>query len=211
MLKDAKTVETQARSHRRSLIVSGIGLALLIALIVATSIISKNGYNQFITKNKDYILSIEIILLVVFFIEALARIATLRLSRFEIPKYSSSIRLIIRIMGYTVGVASVISILASNTALGLSVGAIAGVVIAFATQNIGASILAAIVIIATRMIKIGEEITVNNITGTVGEIALTHTTLSVGDDVVFVPNSVIVTNWVRRKKRIVGDVDVNDW
>ncbi len=211
MIKAVDNSNSLSRSHRRSIIVSSVVMVLLIALLVATSIISKNDINKFIAKNENYILSIEIIFLVVFFIEALARIATLRLSRFEIPKNSSSIRLIIRIVGYTVGLVSVISILASNTALGISVGAIAGVVIAFATQNIGASILAAIVIIATRMVKIGEEITVSGITGTVSEIALTHTTLSVGDDVVFIPNSMVVTNWVRRKKRISGDIDVNDW
>jgi small-conductance mechanosensitive channel len=211
MSQDINAVKSPVISHRRSLIASGIVLALLIALVVATSIVSKNDVNKFITKNENYILSIEIILLVVFFIEALARFATLRLSHFEIPKNSSNIRLIIRIIGYTVGVVSVISILASNTALGISVGAIAGVVIAFATQSIGSSVLAAILIIATRMIKIGEEITISGITGTVSEIALTHTTLSAGDDVVFIPNSVVVTTWVRRKKRHIGDVDVNDW
>ena len=88
--------------------------------------------------------------------------------------------------------------------LGISVGIVIGIVIAFATQNTASSVLAAVIIISTRMIRVGEEITIQGQTGTVHDIGLTHTILSVEDDVMFVPNSVIVANVVRRKKRIAG-------
>lgn len=68
----------------------------------------------------------------------------------------------------------------------------------FATQNILASILAAIVILSTRIVKVGEEITVGQTTGTVSEINLTHTILSVQDDVVFIPNSLIISGTLIR-------------
>jgi small-conductance mechanosensitive channel len=98
-------------------------------------------------------------------------------------------------------VISVISILASNPTLGISAGAIGGVVIAFAAQNIIGNMLAAVTILNTRMVYIGEEINVSGIKGVVTNINLSHTVIHIDDDVVFIPNSVMVSQAVRRKKR----------
>jgi small-conductance mechanosensitive channel len=85
--------------------------------------------------------------------------------------------------------------------LGISVGAIVGVVIAFATQNTVGSVIAAVLILNTRMVRIGEEITIGQTKGIVSDINLTHTILSVDDSVFFVPNSLIISSVVQRKKR----------
>lgn len=211
MTPQEKSETEKSGSVKRNIILMVIGLLVLISLAVATAIISQNGINTFFTKNQRYILSIEIIVLAVFFIEMLAKIITLRSKNSEIAVHSSNWRLIIRIIGYTVGVLSVISILASNTTLGISVGAIAGVVIAFATQNISSSVLAAIVIVSTRMIRVGEVITIQNITGTITDIGLIHTHLSVDGDIIFIPNALIVANIVRRKKRVDSGVSIDSW
>jgi small-conductance mechanosensitive channel len=184
---------------------------LLVALVVATAIIGDKHDNTFVSDNQRYILSLEIVVLVVFLVEMLGRIITNRPNHSGLTDLSSNWRLIVRIVGYTLGALFVISILASSNTLGISVGAIAGVVIAFATQNIASSVLAAILNVSTRMIRVGEQITINNTKGTVSDIGLTHTVLSVDDDVVFVPNSLIVANLVRRQKRNGGINSVNDW
>jgi small-conductance mechanosensitive channel len=85
-------------------------------------------------------------------------------------------------------------------------------VIAFATQNIVGSMLAAIIILSTRMVRVGEEITVNQTKGVIAEINLTHTVLSVGENVVFVPNSMVISNIVQRQKRTLDkDAGARDW
>jgi small-conductance mechanosensitive channel len=89
--------------------------------------------------------------------------------------------------------------------LGISAGAIAGIVIAFATQNLIGNMLAAVLIINTRMVQIGEEITVTDIKGIVADINLSHTIVHVDDDIVYIPNTVMVSNAVRRKKRTSTD------
>jgi len=66
MSQDIGTAKSPANSHQRHIIMSAIGLALLIALVVATAIISKNKLNAFVTNNENYIMSIEIIFLVIF-------------------------------------------------------------------------------------------------------------------------------------------------
>jgi small-conductance mechanosensitive channel len=186
---------------KRPIIITFIGTILMIILIIATIDISQRNIITFISTQQKYILSIESTILVFFIVEMLARLITLLSRTPEMIEHSTRLRLIIRIIGYTIGSLSVISILSSNATLGVSVGAIAGVVIAFATQSIVASILATVLILSTRMIKVGEEITINQMKGVVTEINLTHTILSIDDDVIFVPNSLVISSMVRRKRR----------
>jgi small-conductance mechanosensitive channel len=65
--------------------------------------------------------------------------------------------------------------------------------------------VAAVAILNTRMVHIGEEITVSGVKGLVTNINLSHTIIHVDDDVVFIPNSVMVSQAVRRKKRTNSD------
>ena len=66
--------------------------------------------------------------------------------------------------------------------------------------------------LSTRMVRVGEEITVSETKGMVSDINLTHTVLSIEDDVVFVPNSLVVSSIVKRKKRDSDkDAGIRDW
>jgi len=211
MLQPETDVKKSPRPPKKRIIVTITGVLLLAALAVATVIIGDKHIYAFISDNQRYILSLEIVMLVVFLVEMLGRIIITHPNHGGLADLGSSWRLIVRIVGYTLGALFVISILASSNTLGISVGAIAGVVIAFATQNIASSVLAAILIVSTRMVRVGEEITINSIKGMVADIGLTHTVLSVGEDVVFVPNSLLVANLVQRKKRDGGINSANDW
>jgi small-conductance mechanosensitive channel len=61
--------------------------------------------------------------------------------------------------------------------------------------------LAAMTILNTHMVQIGEEITVSGVKGVVVDINLSHIIIHVDDDVVYVPNTLMVSQTVRRKKR----------
>jgi small conductance mechanosensitive channel len=197
---------------KRPIIITFLGIIITILLILATLEISNRNVNAFISTQQKYILSIETAILAIFIVEMLVRVVTLRFHTPQTIAQGTRLRLIVRIVGYFITAVSVISILAANPTLGISVGAIAGVVIAFATQNIVGSVLAAIFILSTRMIHVGEEITVGGITGTVSDIQLTHIVISIEDEVLFVPNSLIISSIVRRKKRNSDkNADVRDW
>ena len=76
--------------------------------------------------------------------------------------------------------------------------------------------IATVLILSTRMVRVGEKITVgqtgSQTTGIVADIKLTHTVLSIGEKVVFVPNSLIVSSIVQRNKRNSGtDAGVREW
>jgi len=211
MVKNAE-IEKLNRRHVRPVIITFSGTILMIILILATLDVSHRNVAPFITNQQKYILAIEAAGLAVFMVELVLRLATLRLHTPKMEDQRNRIRLMVRIVGYTISAISVISILASNATLGISAGAILGVVIAFATQNIVGSMLAAIIILSTRMVRVGEEITVNQTKGVIAEINLTHTVLSVGENVVFVPNSMVISNIVQRQKRTLDkDAGARDW
>ena len=72
---------------------------------------------------------------------------------------------------------------------------------AFATQSTVGSVLATVVLISTRMVRVGEEISISQTTGTVLQIGLVHTMVAIEDDVAYVPNSLMITSIMRRKRR----------
>jgi small-conductance mechanosensitive channel len=212
VLEDVNVVKRLDEVRKRPVIVTILGAIITIILIIATLEISHRNINQFISTQQKYIISSEAALLAAFIVEMLVRLVTLRLHTPQMIEYGARLRFIVRVVGYCVGLLSVISILASNATLGISVGAIAGAIIIFSTQNIVGSVLAAALILGTRMVRVGEEITLNQTKGIVSDINLTHTIISIDEDVVFIPNSLIISSMVRRKKRKTDkDARVKDW
>jgi small conductance mechanosensitive channel len=201
MSEDNKADEKPVVFNKRSVIITFSGLTITILLMLATLEVSHRDINKFITSQQKYILAILAVILAVFIVEILGRLVRLLLPAPQVVEQGARLRLIIRIIGYSIALISIVSILASNPTLGISVGAIAGVIIAFATQNILGSVIATVLILSTRMIRVGEEVTINQTKGIVSEINLTHTVLSIEENVVFVPNSLIVSSIVLRKKR----------
>jgi len=212
MLKDNKVIEKLNELQKRPIIITCVGAIVTIFLILATLEISRRNINTFISSQQKYIIAIEAVMLAIFIVEMLGRLVTLHLRTPQMIEQGERLRLIVRIVGYVVALMAVVSILASNATLGISVGAIAGVVIAFATQNIVGNVLAAVLILGTRMVRVGEEITIGQTKGAVSEINLTNTVLSIDDEVAFIPNLLLISSIVRRKKRNVGkDASVHDW
>jgi small-conductance mechanosensitive channel len=205
-------VETVTSSNKGHVAVWLIGTIIMVGAIIVTLEISQRNISTFISAQQKYIIALEATILVAFLVELLARLAVLGSRLPRMIQHTARLRLVVRIIGYTTGSLFVLSILASNPTLGISIAAIAGVAVAFATQNIVASVSAALILTNTRIVKIGEEISVNDIRGVVEDIGVTHTVLLVDDEVVFVPNSVLISSSVRRKKRICGNrVGADDW
>ena len=212
MEDNSEIVEKTGTSRNGHITVWLLGALVMIGLIVVTLEISHRNISTFISTQQKYIVSIETTILVAFIVEMLTRLDVFN-SRFpHMVQHAARLRILIRIAGYSIGSLFVLSILASNPALGISVAAVAGVATAFATQNIIASISATVLLTNGLIVKTGEEIKVNHISGKVADINLTHTVLSVADEVVFVPNSVLISSIVRRKKRVSGsDTNVRNW
>jgi small-conductance mechanosensitive channel len=212
MSKDSKLKEKPIVFQKRSVIITFLGTVITVLLILTTLEVSNRNISTFVSSQQKYILAIEAAILAIFIVEMLGILVKLLLPVPHMADQGARLRLIVRIIGYGIALASVVSILASSPTLGISIGAIVGVVIAFATQNILGSVIATVVILSTHMIRVGEEITISQTKGIVSDIKLTHTVLSIEEDVIFVPNSLIVSSIVQRKKRNSNkNASIRDW
>jgi small-conductance mechanosensitive channel len=178
-----------------------LGSVLGTVLILATlEIIHRNTIPAVVDQQK-YVIGAEVAFLTIFLTEMIARFISRGVSALGNENARARLRNTTRIIGYFIAMIAVVSILASNPTLGISVGAVVGVIIAFATQSIIGNVIAAILILNIHLVRIGDEIVVSGLHGTVTDINLTHTVIKIADDAVFIPNSVMMSTPVQRKPR----------
>jgi small conductance mechanosensitive channel len=107
---------------------------------------------------------------------------------------AKSIRSIIRILSAIVIVATLVSYVSQNPAVAASIGAVTGIVIGFAAQNLIGNMIAGMYLAITRPFKIGDNITIFGNTGTVTDIGLLYCVLLMKDgDIVRAPSSLLLT------------------
>ena len=191
--------EKKPESSARGIFIAFLFATLGVASVIITIELSNRGSFPFVTSQRNHLIAAELAVFSIFFVEILGRLANKRLER-DALRRGMSARVIIRTAGYLVVGAAVISILASNSALAISVGTITGVVIGFATQNLFSNMLGGIILVVNRLARAGDEITFMGNTGRVVEIRLIYTVIDSGDSLVYIPNSAMLTNAVQRKK-----------
>lgn len=107
---------------------------------------------------------------------------------------AKSIRSIIRILSAIVMIAILASYVSQNPAIAASIGAVTGIVVGFAAQNLIGNMIAGMSIAITRPFKIGDKITIFGNTGTVTDIGLLYCVLLMKDgDIVRAPSSLLLT------------------
>ena len=201
MKEDRKSAGEHEAPRRQSVGLLVFLVILTVFLMIVPQDVSRRHLSQFVTAEEKYLLGVEATLLSIMIVETLVRVATGRLHRRQMQQLGINLRITVRIAGYLIASVCVISILSANPALGISVGTIAGVVVAFATQSIVGSMLATVILISRRIVQVGEEITVSQTQGTVLEIGLLHTIISTRRGVAYIPNSLMVTGIVHRNRR----------
>jgi small-conductance mechanosensitive channel len=191
--------EKKPVSSTRGLFLAFLFATTGLALVIVTIELSNRGSFPFVTSQRNHLIAAELAVFSIFFVEIIGRLANKHLER-DALRRGMSARVIIRTAGYLVVGAAVISILASNSALAISVGTITGVVIGFATQSLLSNMLGGIILVVNRVTRAGDEITFMGNTGRVVEIRLIYTVIDSGDSLVFIPNSAMLTNAVQLKK-----------
>ena len=107
---------------------------------------------------------------------------------------AKSIRSIIRILSAIVIVAILVSYVSQNPAIAASIGAVSGIVIGFAAQNLIGNMIAGMYLAITRPFIIGDKITIFGNTGTVTDIGLLYCVLLMKDgDIIRAPSSLLLT------------------
>ena len=175
-------------------------MLISIAVIIATVELSDLPQFGFISAHRKSLVSGEMTIFVIALVELIGRAAIVRFRKRGLESVGYSIRAVLRGASYIALTIGIVSTLASNPALAISIGAVSGVIIGFATQNLLGNMVAGMIIAIVRPVRVGDDITVSGSSGRVKEIALIYTILDAPDNVYYVPNSVIFSNAVMRKK-----------
>ncbi len=187
-------------NYRRWLSLELAIIFLGVIIIFATFYISDRHFFPFLNNYRSYVVSAETFLVSILLVEIIGRVVVFWFRERGALAYGIYIRTIIRVIGYLVAFISIISILASNPALAISIGTITGVVIGFASQNVTGNVLAAALLVTTRIVHVGDTVIVSGNTGKVSDITLIYTILDTEKGKLFVPNSIMVTTAVQRVK-----------
>jgi len=171
-----------------------------VAVIVLTIEFSREGNIPFLVAQRDRLLAAEIAFFGIIIVEVLSRMAIKQFRQREAVQMGVAVRGTLRTISYLVIAIVVVSILSANPTLAISVGAITGIVIGLAAQNIIGNVVAGTILAIMRPIRISDEITVMGNTGIVIEIGVMHTIVDSGERWVLVPNMAMLTNAVQRKK-----------
>ena len=171
-----------------------------IAVIVLTIELSREGNIAFLVDQRDRLLAAEIAFFGIIIVEVLSRMAIKQFKQREAVQMGVAVRGTLRTVSYLVIAIVIVSILSANPTLAISVGAITGIVIGLAAQNIIGNVVAGTILAIMRPIRIGDEITVMGSTGIIIEIGVMHTIVDGGERWVLIPNMAMLTNAVQRKK-----------
>jgi small conductance mechanosensitive channel len=188
-----------SRLNRSTTIVFGVMLAC-IAVIVVTIELARVPQFVFISDHRKALISGEFTIFVIALVEVIGRIVIARFRKRGFESVGYSIRAVLRGAAYIFLTIGITSSLASNPALAISIGAISGVIIGFATQNVLGNIVAGMILAIVRPIRVGDDITVSGSSGRVKEIALIYTVLDAPDNLYYIPNAVMFSNAVTRRK-----------
>lgn len=178
-------------------------VAVVIGCLVfgVTAHLANTSGVSFLQTNRSRIYAIEITFFGIVIIELLANVTLVAFHRADALQTGIAVRATMRLVAYLILLVALVSILAENPALAIGVGGITGVVIAFSAQNLVGNAFAGVFLAINRPFRVGEEITIGGMTGTVTDIRMMHTRLDLGDDVALIPSNWIMTQVIRRKPR----------
>ncbi len=180
-------------------------LALMLACIAAVLItVEFAGLPQFrgFATHIRIIISAELTIFAIVLVELIGQTAISRFRRLGNESIGYSIRAVLRGAVYISLTIGIVATLAANPALAISLGTVSGVILGFATQNLIGNIIAGMILAIVRPVRVGDTISVAGSSGRVKEIALIYTILDTPDSTYHIPNVVMFSNAILRRKPV---------
>lgn len=196
------TSRSADRRFVMAIVWSAIVIVVGIVLIALTAQLGPTTPFSGLAPHRQRLIAAEVAVVAVPVLELLTRAFVRRLRTQEALQAGITIGLVARLVGYVVIAIAVLSILAANPALAVGVGSVTGLVVGLAAQNVLGNALAGTILAIARPFKVGEEITVMGLTGRVLEVRTMHTVIDLGDKEAIVPNMVMLSNIVQRRRSV---------
>jgi small-conductance mechanosensitive channel len=188
-------------SVRRRVLLALAFVLLTVGAVTATVHFANEGAADWLVDHRNRIVAAEIAFFGIFAVEAIAALVVRWFHQNGALQTGIALRAVVRVVSYMLLLVSIVSILASNPALAIGVGGVTGVVVAFSAQNLVGNAFAGVFLAVATPFRIGEEITVMGVTGTVTDIRVMHTRLDLGDEIALIPSSAMMSQAIRRKAR----------
>jgi small-conductance mechanosensitive channel len=168
-----------------------LGIILTISLVISTLLLKPLIPTEYLV----YFQVIQVAIVGYFIVDVISDTAyNIVTAAKQSNQSAKSIRSIIRILSAIVIVAILVSYVSQNPAIAASIGAVTGIVIGFAAQNLIGNMIAGMYLAITRPFIIGDKITIFGNTGTVTDIGLLYCVLLMKDgDIVRAPSSLLLT------------------
>lgn len=168
-----------------------LGIILTISLVISTLLLKPLIPTEYLV----YFQVIQVAIVGYFIVDVISDTAyNIVTAAKQSNQSAKSIRSIIRILSAIVMIAILASYVSQNPAIAASIGAVSGIVIGFASQNLIGNMIAGMYLAITRPFKIGDKITIFGNTGTVTDIGLLYCVLLMKDgDIVRAPSSLLLT------------------
>ncbi|MEM3671105.1 MAG: mechanosensitive ion channel family protein [Thermoprotei archaeon] len=112
---------------------------------------------------------------------------------------AASVRSVFRIIGIVAVIVTTVSAYVSATAAA-GLGAFAGLVVGFATQQVLGQAVAGVFLSVSRPFKAGDNVNVQGQQGKVVDVSALFTVLDTGQETVLIPNSSVIANIIKRSK-----------
>ncbi|MBM3934653.1 MAG: mechanosensitive ion channel family protein [SAR202 cluster bacterium] len=170
-------------------------------LISLTNDIHAGHFLGYFEPHRSRLVTGEVALIGVILVEIVAKAVLRHYERQNARQLGVIMRAVIRTISYIVLGVVILSILASNPAMAVSVGSLMGLVVGFSTQNIISNVIAGMFLAIGRPFKIDDEITVMGNTGRVSDFQVLHTMLETADRIVLIPNSTMLSQVILRNPK----------
>lgn len=188
-----------SKAGLRNFIMALVYGIVLVSSITLTDYLIEN-YARAIIEYKSYLIAIEVLFLGYLIVENLAWGLYKRFEQAAGKGVAAVIKIVTRISGYAVIIASLTSVFNTNPSAALTVGSFAGLVVGFAFQTVLGNAIAGIFLAISRPFSVGDEVKVKGVKGKVQDIGIMHTVIDTGEDIVLIPSSIVVKEIIAKKK-----------
>lgn len=180
-------------SRTLTLLLTIIIVAGLVVLVGFTDRIDEEGPIGFMAPYKDFLSIGFVALLGISAVQTgtgwVFAVAQVRIS----SDVAGALRIFARLVGYGLVFSFIVSILTDNSVAALTMGSFGGLIAGVASQTVLANTVAGVFMAIERPIRLGDNVTINDNSGTVTDITLMHIVLESDDRRILIPSSQVAS------------------
>ncbi len=190
--------------RRRIILAGAIAVIGIISIGFTDWFIDRSSFLSSLRPHRERVFAVELSLFGIAAVEVLSHALRERYASYytrpDVIQRDMIVRAALRTVTYGALGVAIVSLLAQNATLAVSIGSFTGVLVGFAAQNTIGNAFAGMVLAFTHPFQVGDQITVMNTSGKVVEIGAMFTLLDSAERSIIIPNNILLTQAIQRHK-----------